>query len=58
MRIAILDDYQDIFESFPAIERLRHKTAVNIYTEKFASKEALIHSRPACFSPYLTSNHP
>ena len=30
MKVAIFDDYQDIFGGFPAIERLRHKAAVKL----------------------------
>ncbi len=42
MKVTVLDDYQHAFEDSPAIERLRQKTAVRIYTAKFASEEALI----------------
>ena len=42
MRITILDDYQEIFGGLSSIGRLRQKADVRIYTEKFASEEALI----------------
>ncbi len=42
MKVAVLDDYQHAFESSPAIERLRRKAQVEIFTEKFASDEKLL----------------
>jgi phosphoglycerate dehydrogenase-like enzyme len=42
MKIAVLDDIQHAFESSPAIERLRQKAEVQIFTEKFASEKQLI----------------
>jgi phosphoglycerate dehydrogenase-like enzyme len=42
MKVTILDDYQSIFAGFAAVERLRQKAGVQIYTEKLASEEALI----------------
>src|ERR687891_237870 len=42
MKITILDDYQEIFGDFPAIDRLRQKAEVRIYTKNFGSQEALI----------------
>jgi phosphoglycerate dehydrogenase-like enzyme len=42
MKVAVLDDYQHAFEGSPAIERLRQKAQVQIFTEKFASEEKLI----------------
>jgi phosphoglycerate dehydrogenase-like enzyme len=42
MKITILDDYQEIFGDFSAIDRLRQKAEVQIYTKKFGSQEALI----------------
>jgi len=42
MKVTILDDYQHAFEGAPAIERLRQRAEVQIYTEKFAAEEALI----------------
>jgi phosphoglycerate dehydrogenase-like enzyme len=41
MKVAVLDDYQHAFEHSPAIDRLRRKAEVEIYTEKL-SNEALI----------------
>jgi phosphoglycerate dehydrogenase-like enzyme len=41
MRVAVLDDYQHAFERSAAIDRLRRKAEVEIYTEKL-SNEALI----------------
>ena len=38
MKVTVLDDYQHAFESSPAIERLRQKAQVQIFTEKFASQ--------------------
>lgn len=42
MKVAVLDDYQHAFEGSLAIERLREKAEVRIFTEKFATEEALI----------------
>ena len=42
MKVTILDDYQNIFLGSSAIDRLRQKAKVQIYTEKFGSEEALI----------------
>ncbi|HEY2989281.1 MAG TPA: D-2-hydroxyacid dehydrogenase family protein [Candidatus Binatia bacterium] len=42
MKVTVLDDYQHAFESSPAIERLRQKAEVQIFTEKFPSDEKLI----------------
>jgi phosphoglycerate dehydrogenase-like enzyme len=42
MKVAVLDDYQHAFDGSPAIERLRQKAQVQIFTEKFASEEKLI----------------
>ena len=41
MKVSILDDYQSVFAELPAIERLRQKAVVQIYTDKFASAEEL-----------------
>jgi D-3-phosphoglycerate dehydrogenase / 2-oxoglutarate reductase len=42
MKVTVLDDYQEIFGGFPAIDRLRQKAEVRIHTEKFGSDEELI----------------
>ncbi|MGH7770269.1 MAG: D-2-hydroxyacid dehydrogenase family protein [Candidatus Binatia bacterium] len=42
MKVAVLDDYQHAFEASPAIERLKQKAEVKIFTGKFASEEKLI----------------
>jgi phosphoglycerate dehydrogenase-like enzyme len=42
MKVAVLDDYQHAFDGSPAIERLRQKAEVQIFTEKFAADENLI----------------
>jgi phosphoglycerate dehydrogenase-like enzyme len=42
MKVTVLDDYQNVFAGLTAIHRLRQKAEVQIYTEKFASEEALI----------------
>jgi phosphoglycerate dehydrogenase-like enzyme len=42
MKVTVLDDYQRAFDSSPAIERLRQKAQVQIFTEKFPSEEKLI----------------
>jgi phosphoglycerate dehydrogenase-like enzyme len=42
MKVTIVDDYQNVFAGLPALNSLRQKADVQIYTEKFASKEALI----------------
>ena len=43
MKVTVLDDYQHAFEGSPAIDRLRQKAEVQIFTDKFASEEELIH---------------
>lgn len=48
MKVAILDDYQHAFEGSPAIERLRQRAEVQIYTEKFPSDQALIRALKGC----------
>lgn len=48
MKVAILDDYQYAFEGLPAIERLRRRAEVRIYTEKFPSDQALIRALQGC----------
>jgi phosphoglycerate dehydrogenase-like enzyme len=42
MKVVVLDDYQYAFASSPAIDRLRQKAEVQIFTEKLASEEKLI----------------
>ena len=42
MKVTILDDYQNVFAGMRALDRLREKAEVQIYTEKFPSDEALI----------------
>ncbi len=42
MKVTILDDYQNIFLGSSAIDRLRQRSEVQIYTEKFGSQQALI----------------
>jgi phosphoglycerate dehydrogenase-like enzyme len=42
MKVTVLDDYQHAFDGSPAIERLRRKADVAIFTEKFSSDEKLI----------------
>lgn len=42
MKITILDDYQHVFARVSAIDRLREKAEVQIYTEQFGSQEELI----------------
>jgi len=42
MKVAVLDDYQRAFEDSPAIQRLRQKAQVQIFTEKFPSDEKLV----------------
>jgi phosphoglycerate dehydrogenase-like enzyme len=42
MKVSVLDDYQNAFESSPAIAQLRRKAQVEIFTEKFASDEKLL----------------
>ena len=34
MRVAVLDDYHRMFEADPAIQRLRGRVPVDVYTEK------------------------
>src|SRR5712692_3653421 len=42
MKVTVLDDYQHAFDGSPAIQRLRQKAQVQIFTEKFPSEERLI----------------
>ncbi|MBI2174102.1 MAG: D-2-hydroxyacid dehydrogenase family protein, partial [Candidatus Omnitrophica bacterium] len=42
MKITILDDSQNVFAGMSAIDRLRERAEVQIYTEQFGSQEALI----------------
>lgn len=44
MKVTILDDYQKVFGGLPAIDRLREKAEVQIYTEKFGSQEELAYA--------------
>ena len=44
MKVAVLDDYQRAFEGTEAIQRLRQKLDVQIFTEKLSTEEALIHA--------------
>ncbi len=48
MKVSILDDYQHAFEGLPAIERLRQRAEVRIYTENFPSDQALIRAVQGC----------
>jgi phosphoglycerate dehydrogenase-like enzyme len=41
MRVAVLDDYHRVFDADPAIERLRRRVAVDVFTEKVPSLETL-----------------
>jgi phosphoglycerate dehydrogenase-like enzyme len=41
MRVAVLDDYHRVFESDPAIARLRSRASVDVFTEKVRSLEEL-----------------
>jgi phosphoglycerate dehydrogenase-like enzyme len=36
MRVAVLDDYHRVFDADPAIERLRRRVSVDVYTDKVA----------------------
>ncbi len=42
MKVTVLDDYQHAFDGSPAIQRLRQKAQVQIFTEKFPSEKNLI----------------
>ncbi len=42
MKVTVLDDYQRAVEPTEAIARLRKKADVQIFTEKFASEDALV----------------
>jgi len=44
VKVAVLDDYQRAFEGTEAIQRLRQKLDVQIFTEKLPTEEALIHA--------------
>lgn len=44
MKVAVLDDYQRAFEGTEAIQRLRQKLDVQIFTDKLPTEEALIHA--------------
>jgi phosphoglycerate dehydrogenase-like enzyme len=41
MRVAVLDDYHRVFDTDPAIERLRKRVPVDVFTEKLSSLEAI-----------------
>jgi phosphoglycerate dehydrogenase-like enzyme len=41
MRIAVLDDYHHAFEHDPAVERLRRRASVDVFTEKIPSLDRL-----------------
>lgn len=41
MRVAVLDDIHHAYDSLPAIQRLRERADVRIFTEPFGSPEAL-----------------
>lgn len=41
MRVAVLDDYHRVFDADPAIERLRRRVPVDVYTAKLASLDGL-----------------
>ena len=41
MKVAVLDDYHRVFDADPAIERLRHRAPVEVFTEKITSLEKL-----------------
>ena len=41
MKVAVLDDYHRVFDADPAIERLRRRTGVDVFTEKITSLEKL-----------------
>jgi phosphoglycerate dehydrogenase-like enzyme len=40
-KVAVLDDYHRVFDADPAIERLRQRTSVDVFTEKITSLEKL-----------------
>jgi phosphoglycerate dehydrogenase-like enzyme len=40
-KVAVLDDYHRVFDADPAIERLRRRTSVDVFTEKITSLEKL-----------------
>jgi len=44
VKVAVLDDYQRAFEGTEAIQRLRQKLDVQIFTDKLPTEEALIHA--------------
>ncbi len=48
MKVTILDDYQHAFEGSPAVEQLRQKAEVQIYTDKFSSEDMLIRALRGC----------
>jgi len=48
MKVTVLDDYQHAFDGSPAIQRLRQKAQVQIFTEKFASEKELIQALKGC----------
>ena len=56
MRVAVLDDYHRVFGADPAIQRLRRRVPVDVYTDKLplerlrgyasaVNREALEHRR-------------
>jgi phosphoglycerate dehydrogenase-like enzyme len=42
MKVTVLDDYQHALGGTAALERLRQKAEVRVFTERFASEEALV----------------
>ncbi|HLY67981.1 MAG TPA: D-2-hydroxyacid dehydrogenase family protein [Chloroflexota bacterium] len=41
MKVAVLDDYHHVFEADPAVQRLRQRVPVDVYTEKLTSLDLL-----------------
>jgi len=41
MRVAVLDDYHHVFDGDPAIQRLRERVPVDVFTEKLTSLDAI-----------------
>jgi phosphoglycerate dehydrogenase-like enzyme len=48
LKVTVLDDYQHAFEATAAIQRLRRKADVQIFTEKLPTEEAVSHALKGC----------
>ncbi len=42
MRVAVLDDYHRVFGADPAIQRLRRRVPVDVYTDKLPLERLVV----------------